>query len=139
MSERFVVGCGTVVVNAGGLVLVVRQQSGYWGGKWIFPGGKLELGETLEACARREALEETGCDFDLVRQVGAYVSYDPSTPFEKQVVLVYFLGRYRSGVATAGDGVIEAKWMDTGAIENLAAKGEVPALLIHVLHDALHR
>jgi 8-oxo-dGTP pyrophosphatase MutT (NUDIX family) len=54
------------------------------------------MGETLEAAARREVLEEAGCSFETVRQVGAYVSYDPHTSFEKQVVLVYYLGRFDS-------------------------------------------
>ena len=33
-------------------------------GKWIGVGGKLERGETPEACMRREVLEETGLRID---------------------------------------------------------------------------
>ena len=29
-------------------------------GRWSFPGGKIEAGETARETARREALEETG-------------------------------------------------------------------------------
>ena len=50
----------------------------------IFPGGKLELGENLEACARREFKEETGCHLTNKKTVGAYVSYDPDTEYEKK-------------------------------------------------------
>lgn len=137
VTDRFIVGCGAVVTNGSGLILIVRQAAGYWGGQWIFPGGKLEMGETLEACARREVKEETGLDVEIEKQIGAYVSYDPQTSFEKQVVLVYFHGKYVSGIPAAGDGVTEAKWQTPEQLENLAARDEMPAILIKVLHDEL--
>lgn len=136
-TERFIVGCGAVVVNGSGMILMVRQAAGYWGDQWIFPGGKLEMGETLEACARREVMEETGCEYDTVRQIGAYVSYDPKTHFEKQVVLIYYLGKYTTGRAMPGDGVTDTKWFTVEQIEAMIARSEVPAILERVLHDAL--
>ena len=39
-------------------------------GKWIGVGGKLERGETPEACMRREVLEETGLRIDEYRYCG---------------------------------------------------------------------
>jgi ADP-ribose pyrophosphatase YjhB (NUDIX family) len=139
MADRFIVGCGAVVTGKDKSILMVRQQVGYWAGQWIFPGGKLEIGETLEAAARREVLEETGCSFDTVRQIGAYVSYDPYTSFEKQVVLVYYLGEYTGGKLIIGEGVTESGWFSTDEIEAMAAKGEVPAILLRVLEDALDK
>jgi 8-oxo-dGTP diphosphatase len=137
MADRFIVGCGAVVVGRDRKVLMVRQKGGYWGSKWIFPGGKLEMGETLEAAARREVLEETGCDFVTVRQVGAYVSYDSRTSHEKQVVLVYYLGEYAEGRLIVGEGVTDSGWFTADEIEIMAANDEAPGLLLRVLHDAL--
>jgi 8-oxo-dGTP diphosphatase len=137
MADRFIVGCGAVVTGKDKKILMVRQQIGYWAGKWIFPGGKLEMGETLEGAARREVIEETGCNFETIRQIGAYVSYDPHTSFEKQVVLVYFLGEYAGGKLIVGEGVTESGWFSAGEIEAMAAKSEVPAILLKVLDDAL--
>ena len=137
MADRFIVGCGAVVTGENKKILMVRQEVGYWAGKWIFPGGKLEMGETPEAAARREVLEEAGCHFDTVRQIGAYVSYDPYTSFEKQVVLVFYLGEYAGGRLIVGEGVTESGWYSTNEIETMAKKGEVPAILLRVLHDAL--
>jgi ADP-ribose pyrophosphatase YjhB (NUDIX family) len=137
MVDRYIVGCGAIVIGKDKKMLMVRQQIGYWAGKWIFPGGKLEMEETLEGAARREVLEETGCHFETVRQIGAYVSYDPHTSFEKQVVLVYYLGDFAGGKLIVGEGVTESGWFSADEIEAMAAKNEVPAILLRVLEDAL--
>jgi mutator protein MutT len=137
MAVRFIVGCGAIVTGEDKKIIMVRQQVGYWAGKWIFPGGKLEMGETLEGAARREVLEETGCSFETIRQIGAYVSYDPYTSFEKQVVLVYYLGRYTEGKLIVGEGVTESGWFTVDEIETMTTKGEVPAILLKVMEDAL--
>ncbi|MEB3205815.1 MAG: NUDIX domain-containing protein [Vampirovibrionales bacterium] len=45
--------------------LVVLRQNGR--PFWVLPGGTLEYGETLEACARRELMEELGLKIEVVR------------------------------------------------------------------------
>lgn len=39
---------------------------------WVFPGGRIEPGETPEQTAVRESLEETGIQVSLVRKIGTY-------------------------------------------------------------------
>jgi ADP-ribose pyrophosphatase YjhB (NUDIX family) len=53
------VGIGIVLLR-GDEVLLVRRGRPPASGAWSLPGGRQELGETAEACARRELLEETG-------------------------------------------------------------------------------
>ncbi len=50
-----VVAAGGIVTNKAGRVLFI-----YRNGKWDLPKGKLDKGETLEECAIREVMEETG-------------------------------------------------------------------------------
>ncbi len=54
------VGVGAVVRRADGALLMVRRRGVHGEGTWATPGGHLDFGETPEACALREATEETG-------------------------------------------------------------------------------
>ena len=60
------VGVGVIVVR-GGLVLLGQRLGSHGAGTWALPGGNLEFGESVEACARRELLEETGLHLTSVR------------------------------------------------------------------------
>lgn len=59
-----------VIVNSEGQVLILRESPAdtYDGntqsGRYQLPGGKLDPGETFEACLKREVLEETGLTID---------------------------------------------------------------------------
>ena len=49
-----------VVVAREGALLLVRHQKPDRDPYWVLPGGRLEPGETIPACAGRELAEETG-------------------------------------------------------------------------------
>lgn len=55
-----------VIWNEQGQILIDRRrQEGLLGGLWEFPGGKVEPGETIEACIQREILEELGIAIEV--------------------------------------------------------------------------
>ena len=52
-------------------------------------------------------------------------------------MLVYYLGKYTDGNLIVGEGVTESGWFSADEIEAMASRGEVPAILLRVLEDAL--
>jgi ADP-ribose pyrophosphatase YjhB (NUDIX family) len=65
---------------------IVLLRRGFDPGKglWTFPGGFVDLGETVEDAARREAQEEIRADLELDHLVGVY------SRGEERVVLIVF-------------------------------------------------
>lgn len=55
MEKKKIIAAGGLVFNEHSELLMIFRR-----GKWDLPKGKLDDGETLEACAIREVMEETG-------------------------------------------------------------------------------
>jgi A/G-specific adenine glycosylase len=51
------------------LLIAQRPLDGMLGGLWEFPGGKRQVGESLEACLRREIREELGIEIAVGEQI----------------------------------------------------------------------
>lgn len=49
-----------LVIHDGKFLIAKRPPDVHLGGLWEFPGGKMEPGESLENCLRRELREELG-------------------------------------------------------------------------------
>jgi 8-oxo-dGTP diphosphatase len=59
------------VMFLGGRILLARRATGQQlAGKWEFPGGKVEEGETLAECLARELREELGIDAQIGEILG---------------------------------------------------------------------
>ncbi len=78
-----------VIALPGDRVVLVRRKHPPPG--WALPGGFVDVGETLEAAAVREAREETGLDVTLVDLL--FVYSDPRRDPRRHTVSTVFLGR----------------------------------------------
>jgi len=127
-----VVGVGGVVVRDGRVLLIRRGKAPLYG-RWVVPGGTVELGETLEAALVREMEEETGLRvepleiltvFDRIEREGERVLY--------HYVIVDFLCRWQSGEARAGSDALAVAWVRP---EDLGGY-DLPPKALEVVRDA---
>ncbi len=54
-------------------ILLIKRNTRPFVGFWALPGGRMDLGETLEQTVVREIKEETGLEVSIVSVVGDYV------------------------------------------------------------------
>jgi A/G-specific adenine glycosylase len=84
-----------VIWNEQGQILIDRRRpEGLLGGLWEFPGGKVELGETVEECIKREIREELGIEIE----VGLHLITIDHAYTHFRVTLSVHHCRYLSGV-----------------------------------------
>lgn len=106
------VGIGIVLLR-GDEVLLVRRGKPPAAGQWSLPGGAQELGETAEACARRELFEETGQragPLHMVAHVDS-IHLDDEGRVQYHYTILDFAGHYERGDLTPGDDVSDAAWV----------------------------
>jgi 8-oxo-dGTP diphosphatase len=104
-----------VIIPSEGRVVLIRRASEPYIGLWALPGGFVEVGETVEQAALREAAEETGLALELARLVGVYS--DPERDPRGHNVSVAFLARVLSGELSAATDAAEASLLDPDAVE----------------------
>ena len=134
--KRPLLGVGAVVLRGDKVLLVCRAQEPCKG-EWTFPGGLVELGETLRQAAVRETYEETGVRIragevlevvdSLVKGSGARLRFHYS--------IVDVVCRYISGSPRPGDDVSEVAWVPI----KQALKMPLAGVTAKVLRIALSR
>ena len=112
------------VVIRQGRVLLVRRRNPPDAGRWGFPGGKIEFGETVLAAAERELFEETAVRAKAQQVFTAVdaLDFDGERAVRAHFILVAVLCRWVSGQPVAGDDALEADWFDLKTLDeaNLA-------------------
>jgi len=96
--------CAIVLVRRGEQFLLARKKE-WLPGRYGLVAGFLDMGESLEECARREVLEETGIVIKNVQYVGSQC-----WPFPSQL-MAGFVADYASGEIRVAEAELEdARW-----------------------------
>jgi 8-oxo-dGTP diphosphatase len=137
------VAAAAVVCLDGDRVLLVQRAKEPNRGRWSFPGGKIDAGETARQSAAREALEETGLRVRVLDVVDVYDAIFP--PYHYCVVDYLAVPEERGDPAPQSD-VMDARWVPFAEVERyditeamrrvlerarwmLAVRGDAPASL----------
>ncbi|MBR5095369.1 MAG: NUDIX hydrolase [Oscillospiraceae bacterium] len=76
VGHRRLILCGSSVVIRNDRGELLLQKRVHPAGRWAFPGGLMELGESAEDTARREVREETSLELGELRLIGVYSGPD---------------------------------------------------------------
>jgi 8-oxo-dGTP diphosphatase len=129
MSRPRVRAAGGVVVRWDGgaleVVLIHRPKRR----DWSFPKGKVEPGETDQACAVREVGEETGLQCVLVDELPSTFYVDRKG---RDKIVRYWLMHRVTGVAVARHEVGAVRWVSLAEAAELLTYDRDRALLAHV-------
>ena len=114
-NPRVGVGVG-VCICRDGKVLLGKRIGSHGANTWNFPGGHLEFGETIEACAIRETREEAGLEIEHLR-LGPYTNDYFSTE-GKHYITLFVIAHSSKGEPQRLEPhkCLEWKWFDWDAL-----------------------
>jgi 8-oxo-dGTP diphosphatase len=130
---RPIVGVGAVVVHEGRVLLIQRDKEPLRG-RWLVPGGTVELGETLQDAVVREVFEETALRvsprevvlvFDRIERDGPDVRY--------HYVIVDYVCDLEGGVLAPGSDARAAAWVAAEDLPRYDVPPQALELILRVL------
>lgn len=104
--------CCACILHQGRLLLIQRGEEPSKG-LWSFPGGQIELGETILEAVKREVVEETGVEIEpqQVFQVYDSIARDHTGRVRFHHVVNYVRSHYLSGEPRARSDVRQVRWV----------------------------
>ena len=120
--DRPIIAVLAVVLRGEGAdtrALIVQRAQQPNAGRWGFPGGVLELGETVAEGAMRELMEETGIVAEPAGLLDVHdaVSRDGDGRVQFHYVLIAMRGIWRSGEGKPADDAAACAWASRADVE----------------------
>jgi mutator protein MutT len=129
MSKPIIV-TAAIMVKANKVFAARRNPDSHMAGFWEFPGGKIETGETPEACLVRELFEE----FGIVTQVGAFFGENTHDYGTKTIQLLAYQVTHVSGEfeLMAHD---QSRWLSPDELDQVKwAPADIPLVALYRGH-----
>lgn len=106
------------------MLISLRPQQTYFGGWWEWPGGKRIGEESVEACARRELMEEIGLEAGELTEYDRRIVKHP----DREVHVVFLIGRVKPGQSARQDAPLHRWVLPSEALEYKFLEGSLPVL-----------
>ena len=114
-SQQRVIFAASAVVWHEGKVLLVKRGRPPGKDFWSLPGGKIEAGETPEAAALREVMEECGCSPRVLGLIGIFTVAAGEVDYR----ISCFAALSESGEIRAGDDAAVVLWFELSDLDPL--------------------
>jgi 8-oxo-dGTP pyrophosphatase MutT (NUDIX family) len=116
--DRMVPSVNVAVSNDVGEVLLIRRSDN---DNWAFPGGGVDLGESIADAGVRETREESGIDCEITGLVGIYsdpkhVILYTSNGETRQEFSIVLTGRATGGHPTPSSETSDVRWVPPGEL-----------------------
>lgn len=95
----------SAVIKKDGKYLLVQEKQAHVYGKWNFPGGHVDAGESLERAALREGSEETGYTLEIIKQLLVY-----HTDMDKPVLHAYAMNITGGKLSFPETELLDVRW-----------------------------
>jgi len=125
-----------IVILDGDRVLLIQRANEPGRGQWSVPGGAIELGETIQEAARREAREECGLEvevgdvlslYDLIQREGGRIRF--------HYLLIHLAARHQGGQPRPASDALAVGWFTAEQLDGL----EMPERVRQVIREAWRR
>ncbi len=131
MQNKIVPCVGAVILDEKNRVLLVKhvlEKGGFWQGKYICPGGRLEFGESLEVGVQREVREETGLEIKILQWVRPMerLIFGAAGTLEEHILYLDVVARVQHGQFKPASDVGEGDWF---------SKTQLPLMLTEIHED----
>ena len=112
-------------------VLLVERRNPPCSNEWAIPGGKVQLGETLQQAAEREILEETGIRIKAGEPVYAFdlIERDAIGNVQWHYAIIDLQAEYLDGEVRAGDDATAAAWFRSEELAQITVNATTHKLL----------
>lgn len=129
-SKKPIIPVTCAIIIQGGKVLLAKRSAFMdLAGKWEFPGGKIEEGESGEQCLLREIKEELGIQIEILAPLSP-VNFSYPT---KVIQLIPFTARWASGELRLAEHD-QVEWYDQNQLNSLdLAPADIP--IVHELQE----
>lgn len=106
-----------VVIKKDGKYLLVQEKQAIAYGLWNLPAGRVDVGDTIEQTAVKEAKEETGYDVELIKKLDIF--QDKATDAVKHAFEAKIIA---GNLKFPEDELLDAKWFTFEEIEKMKDK-----------------
>ncbi|MEZ4677589.1 MAG: NUDIX hydrolase [Caldilineaceae bacterium] len=126
------VGVGVVVFNAQGEVLLAQRGKPPRQGEWSLPGGLIDLGEKLEAAAKREVWEECAIAIEIGGLIAPFepIVLDGDGQIEYHYVILDYWAKHLGGEAVARDDAVAVVWSAVNMLDRFQLRSDTHHMIL---------